>query len=115
MLLPIGPVPGRWLATTRSPAKAWIEALVALPPTVHGNYMLVLLGGASPPRRWPAQACDLRLTLDFLDLLIASVESNEPFLVQPIQRASSRRWPDRASCRRWCWPSSTRRASSASC
>ena len=91
VLLPFGLALGRWLATTSSPAKSWIEALVVLPlvlpPTVLGYYLLVSLGGASPLGRWLAETFDLRLTFNFLGLLIASVVFNVPFIVQPIQRA----------------------------
>lgn len=91
VLLPPSLALARWLATTRSRAKAWIEALVVLPlvlpPTVLGYYLLVSLGGASPLGRWLAQSFDLQLTFNFAGLLIASVVFNVPFIVQPIQRA----------------------------
>jgi molybdate transport system permease protein len=91
VLLPLGLWLARWLATTRFPGKAWIEALVVLPlvlpPTVLGYYLLVSLGGASPMGQWVAEAFGVRLTFNFLGLLLASVVFNIPFLVQPIQRA----------------------------
>ncbi|MCU0929531.1 MAG: molybdate ABC transporter permease subunit [Burkholderiaceae bacterium] len=91
VLLPFGLALGRWLATTTFAGKAWVEALVVLPlvlpPTVLGYYLLVSLGGASPVGRWLAETFDLRLTFNFLGLLIASVVFNVPFIVQPIQRA----------------------------
>jgi molybdate transport system permease protein len=91
VLLPLGLWLGRWLATTRFAGKAWIEALVVLPlvlpPTVLGYYLLVSLGGASPMGRWVSEAFGVRLTFNFLGLLLASVVFNIPFLVQPIQRA----------------------------
>jgi molybdate transport system permease protein len=91
VLLPVALLLGRWLAYTRMRAKAWIEAVVVLPlvlpPTVLGYYLLVSLGGASPIGRWAAQTLDLRLTFNFLGLVLASVVFNIPFLVQPVQRA----------------------------
>jgi molybdate transport system permease protein len=91
VLLPLALLLGRWLAYTRMRAKAWIEAVVVLPlvlpPTVLGYYLLVSLGGASPIGRWAAQTLDLRLTFNFLGLVLASVVFNIPFLVQPVQRA----------------------------
>jgi molybdate transport system permease protein len=91
VLLPLALLLGRWLAYTRVRAKTWIEAVVVLPlvlpPTVLGYYLLVSLGGASPIGRWAAQTLDLRLTFNFLGLVLASVVFNIPFLVQPVQRA----------------------------
>lgn len=90
VLLPLGLVLGRWLAYTDFVGKAWIEAMVVLPlvlpPTVLGYYMLMSLGGASPIGRWVAQTFDIRLTFNFLGLVLASVVFNIPFLVQPVQR-----------------------------
>jgi molybdate transport system permease protein len=91
VLLPIGIALGRWLAVTTFRGKAWIEAAVVLPlvlpPTVLGYYLLVSLGGVSPLGRWMAETFDIRLTFNFLGLLIASVVFNVPFIVQPVQRA----------------------------
>ncbi|MDB5843958.1 MAG: modB [Polaromonas sp.] len=91
VLLPAGLLLGRWLAYTRFPGKAWIEALVVLPlvlpPTVLGYYLLVSLGGASPIGRWLADTVGISLTFNFMGLLVASVVFNIPFLVQPVQRA----------------------------
>lgn len=91
LLLPAGLWLGRWLAYTRLAGKPWIEALVVLPlvlpPTVLGYYLLVSMGGASPIGAWVQQHLGLRLTFNFLGLLIASIVFNIPFLVQPVQRA----------------------------
>ena len=91
VLLPLGLALGRWLARTTVAGKVWIEALVVLPlvlpPTVLGYYLLVSLGGASPLGGWLAATFDLRLTFNFLGLVIASAVFNLPFIVQPIQRA----------------------------
>ncbi|QHE89122.1 molybdate ABC transporter permease subunit [Hydrogenophaga sp. BPS33] len=91
VLLPSGLWLGRWLAYTRVAGKSWIEALVVLPlvlpPTVLGYYLLVSMGGASPIGAWVQQTFGVRLTFNFLGLLIASVIFNIPFLVQPVQRA----------------------------
>jgi molybdate transport system permease protein len=91
ILLPAGLCLGRWLAYTAFTGKAWIEALVVLPlvlpPTVLGYYLLSSLGSASPLGAWVAQAFNLRLTFNFLGLVLASIVFNVPFLVQPVQRA----------------------------
>ena len=60
---------------------------LVLPPTVLGYYLLVSLGGASPLGRWLAETFNVRLTFNFLGLVVASVLFNIPFLVQPVQRA----------------------------
>jgi molybdate transport system permease protein len=91
VLLPAGLWLGRWLANARFAGKSWIEAVVVLPlvlpPTVLGYYLLVSLGGASPIGAWLQQTFGVRLTFNFLGLLIASVIFNIPFMVQPVQRA----------------------------
>jgi molybdate transport system permease protein len=91
ILLPAGLCLGRWLAYTAFTGKAWIEALVVLPlvlpPTVLGYYLLSSLGSASPLGAWVAQAFNLRLTFNFLGLVLASIVFNVPFLVLPVQRA----------------------------
>ena len=45
------------------------------------------MGAASPLGSWLLATFDIRLTFNFLGLLIASVVFNIPFMVQPIQRA----------------------------
>jgi len=91
VLLPIGLWLARWLAKTSFAGKALIEAAVVLPlvlpPTVLGYYLLVSLGADSSIGRWVLQTFDIRLTFNFLGLLIASIIFNIPFMVQPIQRA----------------------------
>ena len=91
VLLPPGLWLGRWLAYTSFAGKSLIEALVVLPlvlpPTVLGYYLLVSMGGASPLGRWAAETLDLRLSFNFLGLVVASVIFNVPFIVQPVQRA----------------------------
>jgi molybdate transport system permease protein len=91
VLLPMGLVLARWLARTGFQGKAWIEALVVLPlvlpPTVLGYYLLVTFGAGSPLGAWVLETFNLRLTFNFLGLVIASVVFNIPFMVQPIQRA----------------------------
>ena len=91
VLLPSGLWLGRWLAYTQVTGKSWIEAVVVLPlvlpPTVLGYYLLVSMGGASPIGAWVQQTFGVRLTFNFVGLLIASVIFNIPFLVQPVQRA----------------------------
>jgi molybdate transport system permease protein len=91
VLLPLGLLLGRWLAYTNVSYKAWIEGLVVLPlvlpPTVLGYYLLVSMGGGSPVGQWLNDTFGIRLTFNFLGLVIASVIFNIPFLVQPIQRA----------------------------
>lgn len=91
VLLPMGLALARWLARTGFRGKAWIEALVVLPlvlpPTVLGYYLLVTFGAGSPLGAWVLETFHLRLTFNFLGLVIASVVFNIPFMVQPIQRA----------------------------
>lgn len=91
VLLPLGLWTGRWLSRRSFAGKSLVEALVVLPlvlpPTVLGYYLLVSLGAASPIGAWVLATFDVRLTFNFLGLLIASIIFNIPFMVQPIQRA----------------------------
>jgi len=91
VLLPLGLWAARWLARTAFKGKAWVEAVVVLPlvlpPTVLGYYLLVSLGAGSPLGAWLLETFDIRLTFNFLGLVIASVVFNIPFMIQPIQRA----------------------------
>ena len=51
ILLPVGVLAARWLATSSHPLKPVFEAMLALPlvlpPTVLGFYLLVVMGGDS--------------------------------------------------------------------
>jgi len=90
-LLPAGIVAGRWLATTRSRSRPWLEALTALPlvlpPTVVGYYLLVALGAKSPLGGAFERLFGAPLAFTFTGLVVASVIVNIPFAVQPLQRA----------------------------
>lgn len=91
LLLPLGLLLARWLASTAWAGRPLAEALLMLPlllpPTVIGFYLLVALGQGSPLGAWLAQHLGLRLVFSFEGLLLASVAVNLPFMVQPIQRA----------------------------
>src|SRR3990167_5210728 len=80
-----------WLARTRSPWKTPIAALVAmplvLPPTVMGFYLLLLLGPQGPLGQL-TQALGLGLRpFSSAGLVLASMLSSLPFVVQPLQNA----------------------------
>jgi molybdate transport system permease protein len=80
-----------WLASTRSKAHVFVEAIVALPlvlpPTVLGFYLLILMGPASTLGGWWVQLTDTTLTFSFAGLVVASVIYSFPFAVQPLQTA----------------------------
>jgi molybdate transport system permease protein len=73
--------------------KPLVEAIISmpmvLPPTVLGFYLLV----AYSPDRWPGywldQYFNIRLAFSFEGVLIASIISNIPFMVQPLQNGLS--------------------------
>ncbi len=91
LLLLLGTPLAWWLARTRSRLAAWVDASVALPlvlpPTVLGFYLLLLLGpqgalgSALAALQWPA------LVFSFWGLVLASVISSLPFMVQPLRDA----------------------------
>lgn len=91
ILLPLALLLGRWLATTRLPWRAVIEALVTLPlvlpPTVIGFYLLTGMGPNSVLGQAWAAVTGGSLAFTFEAVLIASVIVNLPFAVQPAQRA----------------------------
>jgi len=91
ILVPVGVVVGRLLATNEFAAKPFVEALFALPlvlpPTVLGYYLLVAMGAASPVGRWYETVAGHPLVFTFDGLLVASVIFNLPFAIQPLQRA----------------------------
>jgi molybdate transport system permease protein len=98
VLLPLGIVAGRWLATTRSRGRPWLEALTALPlvlpPTVVGYYLLVALGAQSPLGPAFERLFGAPLAFTFTGLVVASVIVNVPFAGQPLQRAFAAIPPD---------------------
>jgi len=76
-----------WLATTRSRAKPYLEAVTALPlvlpPTVMGFYLLLAFNPSSPIGAfWIAVTGDT-LAFSFAGILAASVLYNLPFAVRP--------------------------------
>ncbi|MBK7471225.1 MAG: molybdate ABC transporter permease subunit [Betaproteobacteria bacterium] len=91
ILLPVGLLAARWLATSRHPLRLPLEAALALPlvlpPTVLGYYLLVAMGGASPLGEIYLRLTGHTLAFSFEGLLIASLIFNIPFAVMPMQRA----------------------------
>lgn len=91
ILLIIGTPLAWWLANTKIKIKPLIEAVVALPivlpATVLGFYLLVLLSPRSTFGSWWFELTGTTLTFNFTGLVIASVISSFPFVVQPIQNA----------------------------
>lgn len=82
-----------WLAHTRIPGRALVEALVALPlvlpPTVLGFYLLVLFDPSRPFGAFFLQVTGNTLAFQFHGLVVASVLYSLPFVVQPLQAAFS--------------------------
>ena len=90
-LLLLGTPLAWWLARTRSRAAAWVDALVALPlvlpPTVLGFYLLVLMGPQGALGQALAAISLPPLVFSFWGLLVASIISSLPFMVQPLRDA----------------------------
>lgn len=91
LLLVIATPLGWWLARTRSKARPFVQAIVALPivlpPTVMGFYLLILLGPAGAIGEWWVELTGSALTFSFAGLVIASCVYSLPFAVQPIMSA----------------------------
>ena len=91
ILLVIGTPIAWWLANSKTKFKPLVEAVVALPivlpPTVLGFYLLVILSPQSSIGGWWFELTGQALTFSFSGLVIASVISSFPFVVQPIQNA----------------------------
>jgi molybdate transport system permease protein len=91
VLLPLALVVARWLATTVTSAKPWLEGILALPlvlpPTVIGFYLLLLMGNQTWLGQLYQRLVGHTLAFSFSGLVVASVIFNIPFAVQPIQRA----------------------------
>lgn len=91
ILLVIGTPLAWWLANTKIRIKPIIEAVVALPivlpATVLGFYLLILFSPQSAFGGWWFELTGSTLSFNFTGLVIASVISSFPFVVQPIQNA----------------------------
>ena len=91
LLLLLGTPLAWWLARTDSRAAAWVDALVALPlvlpPTVLGFYLLVLMGPQGALGSTLAALQLPALVFSFWGLVLASVISSLPFMVQPLRDA----------------------------
>ena len=91
ILMPLGVLAGRWLATSTHRLRPLAEAALALPlilpPTVLGYYLLVAMGGTSPFGQWYQRLSGHTLAFSFEGLLLASLVFNIPFALIPIQRA----------------------------
>ena len=91
LLLLVGTPLAWWLARTRSAAKPFLAAVVAmplvLPPSVLGFYLLLLMGPNGPVGGL-TQALGLGLLpFTFSGLVVASMLYSMPFVVQPLQQA----------------------------
>jgi molybdate transport system permease protein len=88
-LLLVGTPLAWWLARSRSPLRAPLEAVVALPlvlpPTVLGFYLLLLLSPRGPVGGLWGALGGRPLVFSFGGLVIGSVLYSLPFVVQPLQ------------------------------
>ena len=77
-----------WISSGRSPVRALVQAVVALPlvlpPTVLGFYLLVALGPLTPFGRLIIRIVGHPLAFSFAGLLIGSLLYSLPFAVQPL-------------------------------
>lgn len=91
VLLVLGTPLAWWLARTRSPLKAPIGALVALPlvlpPTVLGFYLLIAMAPSGPIGQLTDAIGLGTLPFTFWGLVVGSVFYSLPFVVQPLQAA----------------------------
>jgi molybdate transport system permease protein len=91
LLLVLGTPIAWWLARTRSRWKGPVGAVVALPlvlpPTVLGFYLLVAMGPHGPVGQLTQWLGIGLLPFSFWGLVLASVISSLPFMVQPLRDA----------------------------
>jgi molybdate transport system permease protein len=91
LLLLFGTPLAWWLGRTRSRAATAVESLVALPlvlpPTVLGFYLLVLMGPQGALGKTVAVLQLPPLVFSLWGLVLASVVSSLPFMVQPLRDA----------------------------
>ena len=92
LVLVVGAAPiAYFLAYTRFPGKSFVEALIylpmALPPTVIGFYLIILMG----PKGWLGGIWQTltggSLLFTFLGITFASIIYSIPFAVQPMKAA----------------------------
>lgn len=83
-----------FLAYSKFPGKSFLEALIylpmALPPTVIGFYLIIMMG----PKGWIGRMWEMltggSLLFTFLGITIASIIYSIPFAVQPMKAAFSK-------------------------
>ena len=89
ILLIIGLPISYWLAFSRCKIKPFFEALLCmpmvLPPTVMGFYILMAISPVNFFGRWLEEWFDVRLAFSFSGVLLASVLTTVPYMVQPLQ------------------------------
>ena len=77
-----------WIVSTRSPFRAFVEAVttlpILLPPTVLGFYLLVLLGARTAIGRAWIHLTGHPLAFTFSGLVIGSIIYSLPFAIQPL-------------------------------
>jgi molybdate transport system permease protein len=77
-----------WITSGRGPARAFVQAVIALPlvlpPTVLGFYLLVAMGPLTAPGRLLMRVFGHPLAFSFSGLLVGSVLYSLPFAVQPL-------------------------------
>lgn len=80
-----------FLAYTRFPGKSFLEALIylplALPPTVIGFYLIILMGPKSCIGQLWEMLTGGSLLFTFLGITVASIVYSIPFAVQPMKAA----------------------------
>jgi molybdate transport system permease protein len=84
ILLALGTPLAWWLATSRRPWRGLVEAIVALPPTVLGFYLLLAIGPDGPIGALTTALGGGTLAFTFEGLVLASVAYSLPFAVQPL-------------------------------
>ncbi len=91
ILLCVGTPLALWLSATRSPVRAWVGAVVALPlvlpPAVLGFYLLVLMAPAGPVGRLTTALGLGTLPFTFAGLVVGSTIYSLPFVVEPLENA----------------------------
>lgn len=91
VLLILGIPLAAWLALTKNPIKWVIDPIISLPlvlpPTVLGFYLLLLLSPAGPIGQFVKSHFDLTLVFTFWGILLGSIISSLPFMINPLKSA----------------------------